>query len=316
MALWVEWFRCVSLLRPACARRATFLWMSLALAGLSIRSELAGVTSFVRALWLKPLTYRRLLHLFHSPALDLAKLSSLWIRLALGLFRPVTLDGRVVFLADGLKAPKEGRKMPAVKKLHQESSDNSKPPFIFGHSFQAVALLAKGPLGQPFAVPLASRIHEGLVFSNRDQRTLLDKLVALFLEIVGVSQVSAILVADAYYASKKVILPLLVEGHHLSLEPASTPPAGGHLQGRRSGAGGAPGSTARSSTCATSSARRGASSRPRARSTAKRESSSPIVAWTSCGVRSDVSCASSWSITPSAGASSSCVATSRSSRSR
>lgn len=215
MALWVEWFRCVSLLRPACARRATFLWMSLALAGLSIRSELAGVTSFVRALWLKPLTYRRLLHLFHSPALDLAKLSSLWIRLALGLFRPVTLDGRVVFLADGLKAPKEGRKMPAVKKLHQESSDNSKPPFIFGHSFQAVALLAKGPLGQPFAVPLASRIHEGLVFSNRDQRTLLDKLVALFLEIVGVSQVSAILVADAYYASKKVILPLLVEGHHL-----------------------------------------------------------------------------------------------------
>lgn len=215
MALWVEWFRCVSLLRPACTRQATFLWMSLALAGLSIRSELQGVTSFVRALWLEPVTYRRLLHIFHSPALDLAKLSSLWIRLALGLFRPVTLDGRVVFLADGLKAPKEGRKMPAVKKLHQGSSDNTKPPFIFGHSFQAVALLAKGRLGQPFAVPLSSRIHEGLVFSNRDRRTLLDKLVGLFLEIVTVSQASAILVADAYYASRKVILPLLVEGHHL-----------------------------------------------------------------------------------------------------
>src|SRR5439155_19989877 len=168
MALWVEWFRCVSLLRPACARRATFLWMSLALAGLSVRSELAGVTSFVRALWLEPVTYRRLLHLFHSPALSLAKLSSLWIRLALGLFRPVALAGRVGFLADGLKVPKEGRLMPAVKKLHQASSDNSKPTFIFGHSFQAVALLAKGRLGPPFAVPLSSRIHEGLVFSNRD----------------------------------------------------------------------------------------------------------------------------------------------------
>jgi hypothetical protein len=215
MTLWVEWFRCVRLLRPACTRQATFLWMSLALAGFSTRSELAGVTSFVRALWLDPATYRRLLHLFHTPALDLARLTRLWIRMVLVLFRPVTLDGRLIFLADGIKVSKEGRKMPAVKKLHQESGNNTKPSFIFGHSFQAVALLARGLLGQPFAVPLSSRIHEGVVFSNRDKRTLLDKLVALFLEIVAVSDTSAILVADAYYASRKVIQPLLLEGHHL-----------------------------------------------------------------------------------------------------
>ncbi len=215
MTLWLEWSRCVALLRPACARKATFLWMCLALAGLSIRSELAGVTSFVRSLSLKPATYRRLLHLFHTPALDLDRLTQLWIRLVLKLFRPVTLQGRVVFLADGLKVPKEGRKMPAVKKLHQESANNTKPTFIFGHSLQAVALLAKGRLGQPFAVPLASRIHEGLVFSNRDKRTLLDKLVALFLQVAGIDEAPAILVADAYYASRKIILPLLVEGHHL-----------------------------------------------------------------------------------------------------
>ena len=215
MTLWVEWFRCVRLLRPACGRKTTFLWMSLALAGLSIRSELAGVTSFVRALWLDAATYRRLLHLFHTPALDLAVLTKLWIRMALVLFRPVTLDGRLIFLADGLKVSKEGKKMPAVKKLHQESGNNTKPTFIFGHSFQAVALLAKGLLGQPFAVPLSSRIHEGLVFSNRHKRTLLDKLVALFLEIVAVSGASGILIADAYYASRKVIRPLLLEGHHL-----------------------------------------------------------------------------------------------------
>lgn len=215
MTLWLEWFRCVRLLRPACSRNATFLWMSLALAGLSIRSELAGVTSFVRALWLKPATYRRLLHLFHTPALDISMLTQLWIRLALKVFRPVTVEGRPVFLADGLKVPKEGRKMPAVKKLHQESGDNSKPEFIFGHSFQAVALLAKGLLGQPFAVPLASRIHEGVVFSNRHKRTLLDKLAALFLEIVGVAETPGILVADAFYASRKVIRPLLAEGAHL-----------------------------------------------------------------------------------------------------
>ena len=59
------------------------------------------------------------------------------------------------------------------------------------------------------AVPLASRIHEGLVFSNRDTSTLLDKLVALLMRIAGCIDRQALLVADAYYASAKVITPLL-----------------------------------------------------------------------------------------------------------
>lgn len=71
MDLWLEWFRCLWELRPACTRAATFMWMSLALVGLSVRSDLAGVTSFVRAGWLVPQAYRRLLHLFHSKALVL-----------------------------------------------------------------------------------------------------------------------------------------------------------------------------------------------------------------------------------------------------
>jgi hypothetical protein len=52
---------------------------------------------------------------------------------------PVTSEsqqGYRIFIADGLKVPKEGKKMPAVKALHQESQDNSKPAFIMGHSFQ------------------------------------------------------------------------------------------------------------------------------------------------------------------------------------
>ena len=65
------------------------------------------------------------------------------------------------------------------------------------------------------AVPLTSRIHEGLVFSNRDARTLLDKLVALLFSITRVWGRRVVLVADAYYASGKVIRPLLAAGHHL-----------------------------------------------------------------------------------------------------
>jgi hypothetical protein len=81
MDLWIAWYHCVKSLRPACRRRRTFLWMVVALIGLSIRADLAGVTSFVRALGLCPGAYPLLLHFFHSSALDLAALTSLWVRL-------------------------------------------------------------------------------------------------------------------------------------------------------------------------------------------------------------------------------------------
>ncbi len=215
MNLWIEWWTCVRALRGACSRSRTFMWMSVVLMGMSTRGENLGVTSFVRALFLKPSRYKALLHLFHSDALRLDRLLALWVRLALRLFNPVTHEEYSVFVADGIKAPREGLKMPAVKSLHQESNNNSKPAYIMGHSFQAVSLLVKGFAGQFFAVPLVSRICEGVVFSNRDTRTLLDKLAGMFLEITAIANRPCLLVADAYYTSRKVILPLLDAGHHL-----------------------------------------------------------------------------------------------------
>jgi len=215
MRLWIEWFRCVRQLRPSCSRSRTFAWLVLVLAALSTRLDLAGVTSFVRVLRLSPSSYRRLLHLFHSSALSLDRLTALWVQLVLRVFSPYTVGPYLVCLADGVKAPKEGKKMPAVKSLHQEADTNSKPPFIMGHSFQAISLLVRSASGHIAAVPLAARIHEGLVWSNRDQRTLLDRLVALFLGLTELCDRKVLLVADAYYASGKVIRPLLRQGHHL-----------------------------------------------------------------------------------------------------
>jgi len=215
MKLWMTWFDAVAYLRPACTYSRTYLWMVLVLMGLCIRDDRAGVTSLVRVLGLVPGAYKRLLHLFHSSALDPDRLTGLWTawcRTAL----PALMVGRYcVCLADGLKVAKEGRKMPAVKKLHQASSNNSKPDFIFGHSFQVVSLLVRTAAGHAAAVPIAARIHEGVVWSNRDQRTLLDKLVLLFMPLAAALRDPVILVADAYYASGKVIGPLLAAGHHL-----------------------------------------------------------------------------------------------------
>jgi Kef-type K+ transport system membrane component KefB len=47
-----------------------------------------------------------------------------------------------------------------------------------GHSFQAVSVLAQAAQSI-LAVPLAARIHEGVVQTNRDKRTLMDKMIAL-----------------------------------------------------------------------------------------------------------------------------------------
>src|SRR5208337_3331702 len=67
---------------------------------------------------------------------------------------------------------------------------------------QAVSLLVQAATSV-FAVPLVARIHEGVVWSNRDRRTLLDKMLAL----LGI--------ADAYYAAHKIVAGLLSQDNHL-----------------------------------------------------------------------------------------------------
>lgn len=215
MALWIQWYSCIKKLRPACSRSRTFMWLALCLASMSIRTECLGITSLIRATGLKEKCYYRFLHIFHTSALKLDLLTACWIQLVTMLFRPLMIGQHKVLVVDGLKVAKEGRKMPAVKKLHQESNNNSKPEYIWGHSFQVVSLLVKGVAGHVFAVPLISRIHEGVVFSNRDKRTLMDKMVSVLFSITDLLQNDIILVADSYYANKKVLKPLIKKGMYL-----------------------------------------------------------------------------------------------------
>ena len=235
--LWLAWWRAVQRLRPACHRTTTFLWLAVVLAAFCLRPDLAGVTSLVRSLGLANGTYYCLLHFFHSPALPVEALTAAWLNTVRQLLarRWVRVNGRPVVLVDGLKRPKEGRKMPGVKSLHQESDCNAKAPFIMGHSCQAVALLVQGA-GAALGLPMAARIHEGLVWSNRDRRSLLDKLSQLLLGLAWSEAITV--VADAYYAAGKFARSLLDHGHHLVSRVRSNavaffpPPA---LRGRRRG---------------------------------------------------------------------------------
>jgi hypothetical protein len=180
-------------------------------AGLTIRADVLGVTSIVRALGLHARFYDNLLDNFHSTGIKLDSMTALWAQAVLKLFPGVLrVNGRLVLVGDGIKVAKQGKKMPGVKLLHQSSESNTKAEYIMGHSFQAVSLLTQAGKSV-FAVPLAMRLHEGLVFSNRCQRTLLDKMISLLL-ITAIDE-PYYFVADAYYASGKIIKGLSHDNH-------------------------------------------------------------------------------------------------------
>jgi hypothetical protein len=165
----------------------------------------------VRALGLHQRFYDNLLDNFHSTGIKLDSMTALWAQAVLKLFPGVLrVNGRLVLVGDGIKVAKQGQKMPAVKLLHQASESNTKAEYIMGHSFQAVSILTQAGKSV-FAVPLAIRIHEGLVFSNRSKRTLLDKMLSL-LTIVAIDE-PCYFVADAYYASGKIIKGLTADNH-------------------------------------------------------------------------------------------------------
>ncbi len=213
MTLWTEWWSWIEPLRACCSRTQNFLWLAAAMAGISTRNDLLGVSSIVRALGLAARYYDRLLDFFHSPATDADRLSRKWTEIVFARLPGIErVNGMPVLLGDGIKIPKRGRKMPGVKCLHQVSDSNTKPEYIMGHSIQVVSVLVRA-CGSFFAVPLSARIHEGLVFSNRDQRTLQTKFLALA-DQLGLPS-PFYLVADAYYACHQVALGLSNSGCHL-----------------------------------------------------------------------------------------------------
>ncbi len=84
---WVQWYCAISHLRPAFSHHATFVWLIVCVAGLSVRSDNLGVSSIVRALSLDgDRTYASLLRNSHSKVIVLRVLRTTWVRVVLGIF--------------------------------------------------------------------------------------------------------------------------------------------------------------------------------------------------------------------------------------
>jgi hypothetical protein len=154
-----------------------------------------------------------MLHLFNSRAVNLNILQQLWVNLVFRQFSGIVqINGRGVIIGDGVKIGKEGKKMPGVKLLHQDSESNSKAEYIMGHSLQVIAVVAQG-LSTYFAVPLIGQIHEGIKLYCGDNRTLLDKMFEM---LIGVNLTTGFyFVADKYYCSGRFMKQFVEKDIHI-----------------------------------------------------------------------------------------------------
>lgn len=151
----------LSAFRACFSRAAAFEWFVVIVVGLMVRSDHLGVTSIVRDLALDSRHYESMLHFFRSSAWSLDALRLAWQEVVHRSAPLLRVRGRVVFVGDGVKQAKEGRYMPGVKKLHQESENVSKGEFIFGHLFGAIGILA-GKRHKWFCLPLFINLQDGV----------------------------------------------------------------------------------------------------------------------------------------------------------
>ncbi|NEP86879.1 MAG: hypothetical protein F6K18_08550 [Okeania sp. SIO2C2] len=84
--------------------------------------------------------YTQALHWFHSKAITAQQLSTMWHEWLITHPKVHRQRGQAVDVGDGIKVGKEGKKMPAVKKLHNESENVTKSEWIRGHYFGVITL--------------------------------------------------------------------------------------------------------------------------------------------------------------------------------
>ena len=206
-------------MRPAFSRRATHCWFVVVFVGFILRTDNFGVSSIVRALFLPAESYTCLLHFFHSSAWDVETIMTIWWQWLVTKNVAHRINNRLVLIGDHTKTPKDGRKIPAVTTLHQDSETGSKPSYFRGHHWGCIGILMQA-CDKYFAVPLWANIQEGLtLLAGSDEKRLLPKTV----QIVEMAKRTAIamseksyLVLDAYFAVGSVFLTASVKLNGIS----------------------------------------------------------------------------------------------------
>ncbi len=191
----------LSNLRPVFSRHAAYEWFVLLIWGILLCTQNPAITSYLNAVGLSEHYYTLALHWFHSKAISVEKLSVAWHEWLLHSPKVHRLRGQPVYVGDGIKVGKEGKKMPGVKKLHQESANVTKSEWIRGHYFGAITLLLEADSCFK-AAPVTLELQDGIKNADDDETTVVDKMSALCVKLMSAG---SYIILDAYFASKKLI---------------------------------------------------------------------------------------------------------------
>jgi len=192
--------------------KSAYKWLIMLVIGFMIRADKLGVTSVVRNLALRPESYESMMHFFRASSWSLASLQAAWLGIVARQAPLWRYRGRVVLIGDGTKQSKEGRKMPGVKRLKQESETQSKASYIYGHFWGCVGILI-GTAGKLACLPLLSRLHDGLRETaewEESEETGASHVVRLVSEACCCAALfgSAFLLLDRLYPSVEALLIL------------------------------------------------------------------------------------------------------------
>jgi hypothetical protein len=192
----------LAFMKPAFSRQATYGWFVIVFVGFLVRTDRLGVSSIVRALMLAPESYTCLLHFFHSTAWTVEGLTAAWWEWLVARDVAHRLGDRLVLVGDHTKTPKDGRKMPAVTTLHQDSETSAKPSFFRGHHWGCIGMLVQA-CDKFFSIPLWANIQEGLgkIADAKDaKRPKTIRIVHMAQRVARAMESPACLVLDAYFS--------------------------------------------------------------------------------------------------------------------
>jgi hypothetical protein len=202
------------------SRTAPFNWFVIIIMGFFVRLDHHGVSSMVRWLNLEPSKYTSLLLFFRTSSWNLKKIQEKWWQIVLAKCSTITIDGRYLIAGDGIKVSKEAKKMPGVKRLHQDSDNSGKASYIYGHHFGVLGILA-GSIGKKiFCVPLCAELHEGAEqlrefqgkvppsINGASKVSVTTLMASMAVNLVRGLDMGCIIVLDAYFSVGPVFLLL------------------------------------------------------------------------------------------------------------
>lgn len=192
-------------LRPAFSRERAWILGCSVILGFIGCWEMAGVSSFCRFWGLNDKGYLALLHFFRANSWQHDVLMQYWCRFVLGQSVAVEVEGRLVMITDHSLVTQDGRHMPGVVSLHQESETQSKPGYFRGHCWGVLGLLV-GSMQRCFCLPVTAQIDQGHVHlgAGKPKDTLAERPVQMALDFAVTHQRHLWLILDAYFSVSPV----------------------------------------------------------------------------------------------------------------